>query len=47
MKNKSFPPSRRLRNPFLWAVATIATFLLYQLVASLIEELPKLFGALK
>jgi hypothetical protein len=38
---------RRLRSPFLLAVAAAPTFLLYQLVATLIEELPRLFMRLK
>lgn len=41
------PSRRRRRGSLLWAVAAVATFLLYQLVATLIEELPKLFAELK
>lgn len=32
-----------MKKPVLWFLAAIATFLLSQLVATLIEELPKLF----
>lgn len=40
--------SKRVRHPpFLWAAAAGATFLLYQLVAAVIEELPRLVEGLR
>ena len=45
MRVKSY--RRRLQSPFLLAVAAAATFLLNQLMATLIEELPRLFMGLK
>lgn len=45
LKTKSF--RRRLRSPFLLAVVAASTFLLYQLVATLIEELPALVKQLR
>lgn len=47
LKTKSFQHRRRWRNPFVWAVAAASTFLLYQLVATLIEELPALLKQLR
>lgn len=47
LRSKSFHLRRRLRSPFTVAVAAFVTFLLYQLVATLIEELPKLLRELK
>lgn len=42
MKTKSHSQRRRWRNPSLWVVAMVATFLLAQFAVTLIEELPKL-----
>lgn len=47
LKTKSIHRRRRLRSPFLLAVAAAATLLLYQLVAMLIEELPALLKQLR
>lgn len=47
MRAKSFHHRRRRCVPFLWAVAAFATFLLYQLVATLIEQLPRLLEGLR
>lgn len=48
LKTKAHAHRRRWRSPFLWtAVAAVATFLLAQLVVTLIEELPKLLKGLQ
>ena len=46
LKAKSFHHRRRLRSPFLWAVAAIAAFLLADLAVAVIEELPRLINGL-
>lgn len=47
LRSKSFPHRRRRHGLFALAVAAFATLLVYQLVATLIEELPRLLKELK